>query len=72
VELTAEQWALIEPLFPEKETIREGVRGRPYRDPLDVFDGFLWILRTGAPWREVPSRYPPYQTCHRRFKAGSR
>jgi transposase len=28
----------------------------------------LWILRTGAPWRDLPERYPPYQTCHRRFQ----
>ena len=28
----------------------------------------LWILRTGAPWRDLPRRYPPYQTCHRRFQ----
>jgi transposase len=28
----------------------------------------LWILRTGAPWKDLPERYPPYQTCHRRFQ----
>ena len=28
----------------------------------------LWILRTGAPWKDLPPRYPPYQTCHRRFQ----
>ena len=68
MDITEEQWALIEPLFPEKETIREGVRGRPYRDPRDVFYGVLWVLRTGAPWHDLPGRYPPYQTCHRRFQ----
>jgi hypothetical protein len=31
-------------------------------------NGILWILRTGAPWKDMPSRYPPYQTCHRRFQ----
>jgi hypothetical protein len=32
-------------------------------------DGILWILRTGAPWHDMPKeRYPPYQTCHRRFQ----
>ena len=30
-------------------------------------NGVLWVLRTGAPWHDLPSRYPPYQTCHRRF-----
>lgn len=28
----------------------------------------LWVLRTGAPWADLPGRYPPYQTCHRRFQ----
>ena len=28
----------------------------------------LWILRTGAPSADLPARYPPYQTCHRRFQ----
>jgi len=29
---------------------------------------YLMILRTGAPWHDMPDRYPPYQTCHRRFQ----
>jgi Putative transposase of IS4/5 family (DUF4096) len=33
-----------------------------------VLDGVLWILRTGAQWRALPKKYPPYQTCHRRFQ----
>jgi transposase len=33
-----------------------------------VLNAILWILRTGAPWRELPHRYLPYQTCHRRFQ----
>ena len=28
----------------------------------------LWVLRTGARWRDLPETYPPYQTCHRRFQ----
>jgi transposase len=34
----------------------------------DMLNGVLWILRTGAPWHDLPERYPPYQTCHRRFQ----
>src|SRR4051812_18425407 len=37
-------------------------RGRPWRDPRDVLNGILWILRTGAPWKDLPNRYPSYQT----------
>ena len=37
-------------------------------DPPDVLNGILWRLRTGAPWKDLPERYPTYQTCHRRFQ----
>ena len=67
MELTNAQWKRIEPIItsatPDKDP-----RGRPPRDPREVLDGILWILRTGAPWKDVPQRYPPYQTCHRRFQ----
>ena len=33
-----------------------------------MLNGVLWVLRTGAPWADLPDRYPPYQTCHRRFQ----
>jgi transposase len=33
-----------------------------------MLSGVLWVLGTGAQWRELPDRYPPYQTCHRRFQ----
>jgi transposase len=36
-----------------------------------VLNGVLWVLRTGAPWHDLP-RYPPYQTCHRRFQQWQR
>ena len=36
--------------------------------PLAVLNGILWVLRTGAPWHDLPERYPSYQTCHRRFQ----
>jgi transposase len=35
-------------------------------------NGVLWVRRTGAPWHDLPRRYPPYQTCHRRFQAWQR
>jgi transposase len=34
-------------------------------------NGILWILRTGAPWQDLPGRYPSRPTCHRRFQAWS-
>ena len=67
MDLTDEQWEVLEPLVPDPPR-REDGRGRPWRDPRDVLNGILWILRTGAPWKDLPERYPPYQTCHRRFQ----
>ena len=67
MDLTDEQWEVLEPLIPVPPR-REDGRGRPWRDPRDVLNGVLWVLRTGAPWKDLPERYPPYQTCHRRFQ----
>ena len=66
-DLTNLQWAVLDPLIPEPSR-RKDRRGRPWKDRRAVLDGILWILRTGAPWADLPDRYPPYQTCHRRFQ----
>jgi len=67
VELSDAQWAIIEPLLPRPK-IREDKKGRPRRSDRDVLNGILWILRSGARWYDLPDRFPPYQTCHRRFQ----
>ena len=54
MDLTDEQWELLGPLIP-KPPRREDGRGRPWRDPRDVLNGVLWILRTGAPWKDLYS-----------------
>ena len=65
-ELTEEQWEMVEPVLrPER---RSDNRGRPWHDTRAVLNGVLWVLGTGAQWRELPEKYPPYQTCHRRFQ----
>jgi transposase len=66
-DLTDEQWNFIGPFLPELARRKDG-RGRPWRENRAVFNGILWILRTGAPWADLPDRYPSYQTCHRRFQ----
>lgn len=66
-ELQDEQWALIEPLLPRRRRRADG-RGRPPRDDRAVLNGILWILRSGARWKDMPERFPSYQTCHRRFQ----
>jgi transposase len=65
-ELSDAQWELIEPILRPKR--RSDGRGRPWQDTRAVLNGILWVLGTGAQWRELPNRYPPYQTCHRRFQ----
>ena len=66
-ELTDEQWTLIKPLLREPPRRADG-RGRPWRDAREVLNGILWILRSGARWQDLPERFPPYQTCQRRFQ----
>ena len=62
-ELTEEQWRKIAPLLPPQKPRR----GRPARDHRVVVNAILWVLRTGAPWRDLPERYGPWQTAASRF-----
>jgi transposase len=71
MDLTDEQWSVLEPLIPEPPRRADG-RGRPWQPAREVLNGILWILRTGAPWKDMPERYPSYQTCHRRFQQWQR
>lgn len=66
-ELTKNQWAVLEPLLPVVER-EAGKAGRPRVDNKKVLTGILWILRTGAPWKDMPKQYGSYQTCHRRYQ----
>jgi len=67
MDLTEEQWKVISAILP-KDPVRRDRRGRPWSDRRTVFNGILWILRTGAPWQDLPERYGKYQTVHRRFQ----
>ena len=66
MELTDVQWAIIETLLPKAKS-GSGRKGRPRRDDRGILEGILWILRTGARWKDMPIEFPPYQTCHDRF-----
>jgi transposase len=67
MDLTDEQWSVLVLLIGEMPRRADG-RGRPWRSSREVLNGILWILRTGAQWADLPERYPPYQTCHRRYQ----
>ena len=68
MDIADKQWEVVKPLFDKAEA-KNTKRGRPLQDTRAVLNGVLWILRTGAPWKDLPERYPPYQTCHRRFQS---
>ena len=67
MDLKDEQWEVVKGLLP-KPAIRADGRGRPRVKDREILNGILWVMRTGAAWRDLPDRYPPYQTCHRRFQ----
>jgi transposase len=67
MDMSEEQWNLIGTILP-KDPVRSDKRGRPWSDRRQVLNGVLWILRTGAPWKDLPGRYGKYQTVHRRFQ----
>jgi transposase len=56
-------WEKLEPLLPELRS-----RGRPWRDSREVLEGVLWVLRSGARWKDLPSEYPSPSTCWRRLR----
>ena len=62
-ELTDTQWERLQPLLPPKKPRM----GRPSKDHRTVINGILWILRTGAPWRDLPERYGSWKTISSRF-----
>jgi transposase len=65
-ELSDAQYAHLEPLLPEPR--HNGQAGRPWLPHRTVVNGILWILRTGAPWRDLPERYGKWNTVYMRFK----
>lgn len=66
VRLTDAQWKRLEPLLPPR-----GGRGRPNRPHRLMVEAMIWILRTGAPWRDLPSEYGSWKTVYTRFSRWS-
>ena len=60
-ELSDDEWTAIEPMLPNKP------RGVPRVNDRRILNGIFWILRSGAPWRDLPDNFGPYTTCHNRF-----
>jgi transposase len=67
-DLTNQQWARLEPLLPKGKK-----SGRPPKwTKRQLIDGIRWRVRTGAPWRDVPARYGPWQTVYGLFRRWQR
>jgi transposase len=66
-ELTDEEWAIIEPLIPPPAHT-----GRPRRAPREMWNAIFWVLRSGAPWRDLPERYGPWESAYSHFNTWRR
>ena len=65
-QLSDEQWNLIEDLFPIRKMTHAG--GRPPIPPRPCLEGILWVLISGARWKDLPTHFPSPATCWRRLK----
>ena len=59
-ELADYEWIAIKPMLPNKP------RGVPRVNDRRVLNGIFWVLRSGAPWRDLPEMFGPYTTCYNR------
>jgi len=73
-DLSEFQWQCVRDFveWDQQQRQRPDGRGGRWSEARQVLDGVLWILRTGAPWKDLPRRYGAYQTCHRRFQQWQR
>lgn len=67
-ELTDYQWNLIEPLIPPKTS----TCGRARRNPRELINSIIWVLRTGSPWCALPQEYGPWHTAYNNFRKWSK
>jgi transposase len=63
-ELTDYEWAAIKPMLPNKP------RGVPRVNDRRILNGIFWVLRSGAPWRDLPNAFGPYTCVYRKLKRG--
>jgi transposase len=58
-------WALIAPVLACTKARKKP--GRPRRDDRPIFDGLIWLARTGSQWSQLPRQFGPKSTVHERF-----
>jgi Putative transposase of IS4/5 family (DUF4096) len=64
VELTDAEWRLVQPLLPPQKP----TTGRPRHDHRTVLAGILWVVRSGASWRAMPTEYGKWETAYQRYR----
>lgn len=64
VELTDAEWARVRPLLPPQQP----PVGRRRHDHRTMVGGILWVLRSAAPWREMPARFGKWNTAYVRYR----
>jgi len=64
--VTDEQWKTLEALLPQYKSSPQG--GRKRRGNREVFEGIVWVLRSGARWKDVPAEYPSPTTFWQRSR----
>ena len=62
-DISDEFWSKLEPILPG----RKGSWGGQAKDNRGFINAVFWILRTGAPWRDLPASYGGWKNTHRRF-----
>ena len=60
-EVSDYEWSVIRPMLPNRP------RGVPRVDDRRTLNGIFWVLRSGAPRRDLPERFGPHTTCYNRF-----
>ena len=63
-DISDDKWQIIAPLLAKRRRDR---RGRKAKDDRHVFNGVIWVLKTGAPWRDLLPEFGPWQTVYKRF-----
>ncbi len=71
MKLSDELWETISKFIPAPKKAANGA-GRPAHPRRLVLEGILWVLSTGARWRDLPKEFPSYQTCHNLFQEWQR
>lgn len=62
--LSDQDWGRISSFF----RVHVGKQGRPPKDNRMMLEAILWVHRTGAPWRDIPSEFGPWESAYTRFR----